>query len=376
MRGDTQQRGLDMTALPLETEIRRRIEAAGPMPVGQYMSLCLAHPEHGYYITRDPLGRDGDFTTSPEISQMFGELIGLWAAAVWQAMGSPGNLKLVEFGPGHGTLMRDALRAAQVVPDFHAAVNVHMIEVSPLLARMQRQTLSGLGVPIEWHRSLHEVPQGPFIAIANEFFDALPIYQMVKQGSGWYERVVEIDRVGNLSFGLAGDMTPHFERLLPQRVREAPEGAIFEWRSDHLALELGRRIARDQGAVLAIDYGYLESESGETLQAVGEHNYADPLVVPGVVDLTAHVDFEALANAIESMGARSHGPLSQGEFLTRLGIEARANALKANATPEQTMEIDSAIVRLTDMSRTGMGEMFKVIGFSHPSLRSLPGLER
>ena len=365
-----------MTALPLETEIRRRIEAAGPMPVGQYMSLCLAHPEHGYYITRDPLGRDGDFTTSPEISQMFGELIGLWAAAVWQAMGSPSDLKLVEFGPGHGTLMRDALRAAQVVPDFHAAVSVHMVEVSPLLARMQHQTLSGFGVPIEWHRSLHEVPKGPFIAIANEFFDALPIYQMVKQNNGWYERVVEIDRVGNLSFGLAEEATPHFERLLPSRVREAPEGAIFEWRSDHLALELGRRIAHDQGAVLAIDYGYLESETGETLQAVGEHNYADPLVVPGVVDLTAHVDFEALTNAIESMGARAHGPLSQGEFLTRLGIGARANALKANATPDQAMEIDSAIVRLTDMSRTGMGEMFKVMGFSHPSLRSLPGLER
>jgi NADH dehydrogenase [ubiquinone] 1 alpha subcomplex assembly factor 7 len=141
-----------MAALPLETEIRRRIEIAGPMPVGHYMSLCLAHPQHGYYITRDPLGRNGDFTTSPEISQMFGELVGLWAASVWQAMGSPLDFKLVELGPGHGTLMRDALRAAQVVPDFLAAANVHMVEVSPLLARMQHQTLNGFGVPIEWHR--------------------------------------------------------------------------------------------------------------------------------------------------------------------------------------------------------------------------------
>jgi SAM-dependent MidA family methyltransferase len=301
-----------MAALPLETEIRRRIEVAGPMPVGHYMSLCLAHPEHGYYITRDPLGRDGDFTTSPEISQMFGELIGLWAAAVWQAMGSPADLKLVELGPGHGTLMRDALRAAQVVPDFHAAVSVHMVEVSPLLAHAASD-FERIRRADRMDRSLHDVPKGPFIAIANEFFDALPIYQMVKQNERWYERVVEIDRVGNLAFGLADDVTPHFERLLPARVREAPEGAIFEWRSDHLALELGRRIARDQGAVLAIDYGYVESESGETLQAVGEHNYADPLVVPGVVDLTAHVDFEALKHAIESM-ARAHGPISQGSF--------------------------------------------------------------
>ncbi len=365
-----------MTALPLETEIRRRIEVAGPMPVSQYMSLCLAHPEYGYYITRDPLGRDGDFTTSPEISQMFGELIGLWAAAVWKAMGSPVNLNLVELGPGHGTLMRDALRAAQVVPDFHAAVSVHMVEVSPLLSRMQRQTLSGLGVPVAWHRSLDEVPEGQFIAIANEFFDALPVNQMIKQGNGWYQRVVEIDRVGNLAFGLAEDMIPHFDRLLPTRVREAPEGALYEWRSDQVALELGRRIARNQGAALAIDYGYVESEPGETLQAVGEHNYADPLIVPGMVDLTAHVDFEALVHAAESMGARAHGPLTQGEFLTRLGIEARAAALKASATPDQVMEIDSATVRLTDMSRTGMGELFKVIGLAHPALSSLPGLER
>jgi NADH dehydrogenase [ubiquinone] 1 alpha subcomplex assembly factor 7 len=365
-----------MTALPLETEIRRRIQVAGPMPVSQYMSLCLAHPEHGYYITRDPLGRDGDFTTSPEISQMFGELIGLWAAAVWKSMGSPANLNLVELGPGHGTLMRDALRAAQVVPDFYATVSVHMVEVSPLLTRMQRQTLSGLGVPIEWHRSLNDVPGGPLIAIANEFFDALPVDQMIKQSNGWYPRVVEIDRVGNLAFGLAEEMIPNFDRLLPAQVREAPEGALYEWRSDQVALELGRRIAHDGGAALAIDYGYVESELGETLQAVGEHNYADPLVVPGVVDLTAHVDFEALVHAAESMGARAHGPLTQGEFLTRLGIEARAAALKASATPDQVMEIDSAIVRLTDMSRTGMGELFKVIGLAHPALKSLPGLER
>ena len=365
-----------MAELPLETEIRRRIEMAGPMPVGQYMSLCLSHPEYGYYMTRDPFGRDGDFTTSPEISQMFGELLGLWAAAVWQSMGSPTRLNLIELGPGRGTLMRDALRAAQAVPDFHASVSVHLVEVSPLLSRMQRQSLSGLGVPVQWHQSLPEVPEGQFIVITNEFFDALPVNQAVRQDDGWYERVVEIDRVGNLAFGVAHDLIPHFDQLVPPPIREAPIGAFYEWRADQVALELGRRIARDQGAALVIDYGYVESESVETFQAVGKHNYADPLVAPGLVDLTAHVDFQALANAAEGMGARTHGPLTQGEFLTRLGIETRANALKVNATPDQAIEIESALVRLTDMSRTGMGELFKVIGLTHTGLTSLPGLER
>ena len=239
-----------MTALPLEAEIRRRIEVAGPMPVGRYMSLCLSHPEHGYYMTRDPIGRSGDFITAPEISQMFGELIGLWAAAAWQAMGAPGHVRLVELGPGRGTLMRDALRAAQVVSDFHAAVEVHLVEVSPVLARRQREMLNGLGVPVEWHQSLQEVPDGPIIVIANEFFDALPIYQAVKLDNGWHERVVEIDRVGNIAFGTAADLIPGFDWLVPPRVRNAAPGALYEWRPVQVALELSRRIARDRGAAL------------------------------------------------------------------------------------------------------------------------------
>jgi NADH dehydrogenase [ubiquinone] 1 alpha subcomplex assembly factor 7 len=364
-----------MTAVALEAEIRRRIEVAGPMPVGQYMSLCLSHPEHGYYMTRDPLGRSGDFTTAPEISQMFGELIGLWAAAAWRSMGSPTNVRLVELGPGRGTLMRDALRAAQSVSDFHAAVSVHLIEVSPALARRQREMLNGFGVPIEWHQSLHEVPDGRLIVIANEFFDALPVYQAVKLENGWHERVVEINRVGNIAFGASADPIASFEHIVPPRLRNASVGAYYEWRPDQLALELGRRLVRDQGAALVIDYGHDESGLGETLQAVGEHAYADPLVAPGVVDLTAHVDFEALAHAVESMGVRTHGPLSQGEFLHRLGIEARAATLKANATQEAINAIDAALERLTGMGRTDMGALFKVIALADPALKSVPGFE-
>jgi SAM-dependent MidA family methyltransferase len=230
-------------------------------------------------------------------------------------------------------------------------------------------------VPVEWHPSLQEVPDGPSIVIANEFFDALPVHQAIQQSNGWHQRVIEIDRVGNLAFGVADDLAPRFKLPVPPPVRNAPVGELYEWRNDLIALELGRRIARDRGAALVIDYGHVESASGETLQAVGEHSYANPLVAPGVVDLTAHVDFQALANAAESMGACAHGPLTQGEFLHRLGIEARARALKANATEDQAMAIDAAVARLTDMSRTGMGEMFKVIGLADPTLKSLPGLE-
>jgi len=364
-----------MTSPTLEAEIRRRIEIAGPMPVSQYMALCLAHPEHGYYTTRDPLGWPGDFTTAPEISQIFGELIGLWAAATWQSMGAPASIALVELGPGRGTLMRDALRAAHVVPDFRATLTVHMVEVSPVLMGRQRETLSGQGVPIEWHQSFDDVPSGRSIVIANEFFDALPIHQAVKLSNGWHQRVVEIDKVGNLAFGIAPDLLPHFDVLLPSEVRDAPIGAFYEWRNDRLALELGRRLARDDGAALVIDYGHAQSAAGETFQGVGKHTYANPLVAPGVVDLTAHVDFPALAHAAESMGARAHGPLTQAEFLHRLGIEARASTLKAGATPEQAIEIEHAVARLTDPGRTGMGSLFKVIGLTNARLTSLPGFE-
>ena len=330
--------------VPLETEIRRRIAGGGPMAVAQYMELCLTDPERGYYARHDPFGTAGDFITAPEISQMFGELIGLWAAATWRAMGSPGEIKLVELGPGRGTMMVDVLRAARVMPDFLAAIHVHLIEISPALERLQRNALTGRDVPLSWHHAVEEVPDGALIVLANEFFDALPVHQAVMCADGWHERVIKI-------------------------------GEIFEWRADAIALEIGRRVARRGGAALIVDYGHVESAIGDTLQAVGGHQFAEPLLAPGLVDLTAHVDFQALGEAAEGMGARVHGPLPQGEFLRRLGIEQRAAALKAAAPPDYAGTIDAALVRLTSEDRTGMGRLFKAIAIANPKLERLPGFE-
>jgi SAM-dependent MidA family methyltransferase len=360
---------------PLERDIRHRIAVAGPMPVSEYMSLCLTHPQHGYYVTRDPLGAQGDFITAPEVSQMFGELIGLWAAAVWRQMGSPENVRIVELGPGRGTMMLDMLRAAKVMPGFQAAVVVHFIEISPVLERKQRERFAELDVPVLWHKSLEEAPDGPAIILANEFFDALPIDQAVKQDDGWHLRLIGIDAAGNLSFTVAPRMIPQFDRILPPHMRAAPAGAIYEWRADPPILEVGRRVVRNGGAALIVDYGPAESETGDTLQAVGGHVYADVLTAPGLSDLTAHVDFQALAQAADSMGANVHGPIEQGDFLRRLGIEARAAVLKKKATRETAAQIDAALARLTGGGRTGMGTLFKVLALSDPELGALPGFE-
>jgi SAM-dependent MidA family methyltransferase len=359
---------------PLEAEIRRLISVAGPMPISQYMAACLTHPQHGYYMTRDPLGAAGDFITAPEISQMFGELIGLWAAAVWRQVGAPENIHLIELGPGRGTMMMDALRAAQVIPAFRRAIVAHLVEVSPALQQMQRQTLGQIDVPAQWHSALHKVPDGPAIILANEFFDALPVHQAVKQNDGWHERVVVIDADGNLALGLGSDPLPHFEPVVPEKLREAPVDSIYEWRADSVALEIGRR-TRAGGAALVIDYGHVHSDVGDTVQAVGGHSFADPLLAPGLVDLTAHVDFQSVAQAVESMGARVFGPVEQGAFLRRLGIETRAATLKTNAPAEKAGEIDAAVDRLTGSGARKMGVLFKVMAAADPKLGTLPGFE-
>jgi SAM-dependent MidA family methyltransferase len=358
---------------PLETEIRRLIAVAGPMSIAEYMRLCLTHPQYGYYVTRDPLGAHGDFVTAPEISQMFGELIGVWMVAVWQQMGSPENVRVVELGPGRGTLMNDALRAAKVVGDFHAALVVHLVEISPKLQQAQEQLLEGLGVPILWHSALAEVPSGPVIIIANEFIDALPAHQAVKRADGWHERVVEIAPSGELAIGIARDPLPHFEATLPRGLRQAPEGSVYEWRSDTVALEIGRRVRTD-GAALIIDYGHAWYGLGETLQAVAGHSFTDPLRAPGEADLTAHVDFAALAQSAQIIGGRIHGPISQRDLLRGLGIDKRAAALKTRA-PERAAEIDQALARLTATGPRGMGELFKALAIADSKLGKLPGFE-
>jgi SAM-dependent MidA family methyltransferase len=360
---------------PLEAEIRRRIAIAGPMPVAQYMALCLADPQHGYYTTADPLGARGDFITAPEVSQMFGELIGVWMTAVWQQMGAPENIRVIELGPGRGTLLQDALRAAKVAPAFRDAVVLHLVEINPVLQAQQEQTLRHMALPVYWHPTLAEVPGGPAIIIANEFFDALPVNQAEKTMYGWHERQVAVDAGGKLVFVLAPAPIPQFERLLPPAARGAPERSVFEWRSGHAAMDIGRRIAGDGGAALVIDYGHEESAVGDTFQAVGGHTYADPLAAPGAVDLSAHVDFQALAHAVEAMGPKAHGPITQSVWLRRLGIEARAQTLKANASRAAKAEIDAALERLIGTDRSSMGALFKAMAFAPAVLGQPPGFE-
>ena len=358
---------------PLETELRRIITIDGPIDVARYMALCLGHPLHGYYMTRDPLGAAGDFVTAPEVSQMFGELIGLCAAATWQAMGSPASLRLVELGPGRGTLMADVLRAVSVVmPEFRAALAVHLVETSPRLIARQRETLPGLDVPLAWHRDLADVPEGPAIVIANEFFDALPVHQAVKTPDGWHVRMVGV-AAGRLVFMASPDAMPGFEHILPETLHEAPEGAVYEWRDDHIITELAQRLVRDGGAAIIVDYGHAESAAGETLQAVRSHRYADPLAEPGLADITAHVDFAALARAANTAGAQVLGPVTQSAFLHRLGIVERATTLKANATKLQVADVDAALLRLTGGNE--MGELFKVLAVADPKLAAVPGFD-
>ncbi|CAN5372882.1 SAM-dependent methyltransferase [soil metagenome] len=358
---------------PLQDEIRRLISSAGPMPVWRYMQLCLTHPQYGYYVSRDPLGREGDFTTAPEVSQMFGELLGLWAASVWRAIGSPPILHLIELGPGRGTMMADALRALRVLPPLYQALNVHLVEINPVLRDKQAAALSGVR-SLRWHDSIDSVPAGPSVILANEYFDVLPVHQAVKREGGWHERTVEIADDGQLTFGASADPIPRFELLLPPLVRAAPVGAVFEWRPDSEMMKIATRVRDEGGAALVIDYGHLRSEVGDTLQAIARHSFADPLEHPGEADVTAHVDFEALGRAAEDVGARVHGPVTQGEFLKRLGIETRALTLMAKASAEVSEDVSGALKRLIDSGRGGMGSMFKVIGISDPAIATLVAL--
>jgi SAM-dependent MidA family methyltransferase len=270
-------------------------------------------------------------------------------------------------------MIRDALRAAKIVKGFHQAAVLHLVEINPKLKEAQRQLLDGFEVPVMWHAALAGVPPGPTIIVANEFIDALPIHQAVKRADGWHERVIAIGPESDLVIGIATDPLPHFNATLPRELRQAEENSIFEWRPDTIAMEIGRRV-RDEGAALIIDYGHGSRGLGETLQAVAGHAFADPLQAPGRADLTAHVDFMALAQSAEMMGARAHGPLTQGDFLRRLGIEKRAATLKA-ASPAKAAEIDQAVTRLTEAKPGAMGEMFKVVAIADPKLGALPGFE-
>lgn len=360
--------------------LARRILLDGPISLSAFMAEALGHPRHGYYMRQDPFGVSGDFITAPEISQMFGEMVGLWLVDSWMRLGGPTPFNLVELGPGRGTLMRDALRAAAVVPLFMQGVQVHMVEMSPTLRDRQRATLADLpDLAVSWTASLDQVPEGPTLVIANEFFDALPIRQIERAPHGWCERLVDIDPDTDLSnprfrfvleaFGSAG------ASLVPTSLKNAPVGSVVEISpvSAAVARVIGERLANAPGAAIVIDYGYEGPAVGDTLQALRQHNFAPALEQPGQVDVTAHVDFTSIANAARDGGAVASAVLAQGEWLGRIGIVARAMSLKRTASPAQAKDIDTALARL--IAPDQMGTLFKVMALVSPDspLSAAPG---
>jgi NADH dehydrogenase [ubiquinone] 1 alpha subcomplex assembly factor 7 len=355
------------TVNPLKEKILRLVRQTGPITLAQYMQMALLDPEHGYYVKRDPLGRD--FITAPEISQIFGELIGLFFVQAWEDRGRPGRFRLVELGPGRGTLMADALRAAgKVRPDFVAAAQIVLVEMSPSLRAIQARTLENHEV--QWAATLGEVPNdAPLFLVANEFFDALPARQFIRSTQGWHERLVSADGEA-LVFAATPDTVP--QAFISAPLRDASVGAVFETSpaSQSLAQEIGQRIARQDGLALIIDYGHAMSALGDTFQAVKAHAYADPLAEPGDADLTFHVDFAALSQAARSEKAYVFGPIGQGEFLDALGIRLRAERLK-RAAPERSAEVDAAIDRLTNPAQ--MGTLFKAMAICEAPSPGVPG---
>ncbi|SEP35465.1 NADH dehydrogenase [ubiquinone] 1 alpha subcomplex assembly factor 7 [Rhodospirillales bacterium URHD0017] len=330
--------------------IAQRIALTGPISLADFTAEALGHPRLGYYRKALPVGAAGDFTTAPEISQMFGELLGAWLAERWLAMGRPTGVRLVELGPGRGTLMADALRATRGVPGFHAALDLHLVEINEPLRALQGQALAAFKPT--WHARFDDVPEGPMLLVANEFFDALPVRQFEKTARGWSERMVGLADDGSLRLALAPGVTPYASALA-----DAPVGAQAEICEAGLALAaaIGERLGRHGGWALIVDYGH-DGALGASLQAVRGHRGADILDRPGETDLSAHVDFAALAAAT---GRATFGPVGQGDFLRRLGIAERAGALKARASEAQRAAIDAASARL--IAPDQMGTLFRVL---------------
>jgi len=332
------------------SRIAATIAAQGPVTVAQFMAMALIEQRSGYYATRNPLGGAGDFITAPLVSQMFGELIGLWCAQCWEDQKRPARPLLVELGPGDGTLMRDALRALKLAPEFRSQIEVVLVETSPVLREAQARALADTGVAVQPAESVDAVPHDrPLFLVANEFFDALPIHQYVKTPRGWCERMVRLDSEGGLAFAVAPVALP--PGRVPANRDGAPDGGVYEASpaGEAIVEEIAHRIAADGGAALLIDYGYATPGFGETLQAVAAHKFCDVLAAPGSADLSAHVDFAALGEAAGRGGARACGPVEQGAFLTALGIVQRAQKLRD----------DEALMRLTAPEQ--MGALFKAL---------------
>lgn len=350
---------------PLAVKLRDRIRRDGPISVADYMRACLQDTEHGYYRGKPAIGRSGDFITAPEVSQVFGELIGLWCAVVWQQMGSPAAFALIELGPGRGTLMADALRAARVMKGFRDAAHVTLVETNQLLRAAQSDALHAVSVTPTW-TDVFPALTGPAIVIANEFLDTAPVCQFIATSSGWQERTVTIDDQGRLQFGsqasdAAAAIAPHWPAPAHDSIIERRVDPLPAWLTGAPPVPL---------AVLLIDYGHSEPHLGETLQAVRQHTFEHPLTSPGEADLSCQVDFKAVADAIQPALAID-GPTTQAEFLGSLGIMERASRLMA-ANPAKSNGIEMGVARL--MNPQGMGGRFKVLGARSRTLPPLPGL--
>ena len=353
-------------------KIVRRIRAEGPLTVAAYMAMALHDPEGGYYARRGPIGAAGDFTTAPEISQIFGELIGLWCAELWDRLGRPDPVVLAELGPGRGVLMSDLLRAAGIVPEFRRALRIVLVEASPVLRAEQERRLRQ--AQPAWLTHVEELPDGPMLMVANEFLDALPIRQFVRGAEHWSERMVGVDPKGHLVF-VDGLESPVASLLVPGELRDCAPGTIVEICPAALALAgaLGYRLARQPGAALFIDYGSFPTAPGPTLRALRRHRPVSALAAPGTADLSAHVDFAGFAEAAGAAGVEVYGPVSQGRFLTALGAGLRLAALSARAAPTQRRSLESGVRRLLDPVE--MGDLFKVVALVSPGLPSPGGFD-
>jgi NADH dehydrogenase [ubiquinone] 1 alpha subcomplex assembly factor 7 len=354
---------------PVEKALRQLIALEGPQPVERVMGMANAC----YYATRQPLGAQGDFMTSPEISQMFGELLGVWVASVWEAMGRPTGVRLAELGPGRGTLMDDLLRASRVVPDFARNITLHLVETSPLLREAQAQLLKDVPIDVSWHAYADEIPDGPLLLVANEFFDALPVHHYVKQADGWHKRVVGLDK-DELVFGLSREALP--DAFLPPAFHHAGENEWAEYSPDAIRIvtSLASRIAAQGGAALIVDYGHTRTQPGETLQAVHAHEKAALLENLGSSDLSAHVDFQALGEAARGQGVLVPPVITQAELLQGLGLGARAQKLIHSCADDAgRQKIYTAAHRLMDTSTAqSMGSLFKAMCVHHKNIESVP----
>lgn len=356
----------------LAERIARRIRREGPLSVAAFMAMALHDPDNGYYARRDPIGRAGDFITAPEISQIFGELIGLWCADLWRRIGRPDPVLVVELGPGSGALSDDFLRAAATLPEFRRALRLYLVEASPVLRAVQQRRLAAADP--QFVASIDDLPPGPMLLIANEFLDALPIRQLARGGVDWAERVVALGAEDRLVFA-DGPEHPALTLLVPAALRALPPGSVVEVcpAAASLAASLGARLTRQPGAALFVDYGYFPSRPGPTLGALRRHEAAAVLDDPGSADLSAHVDFAVFAAAAHAAGAKTHGPVTQSRFLTALGAKTRFEALAARARPAQRALLESGLRRLLDPVQ--MGNLFKVLAVTSPGLPQPAGFE-